>query len=49
MFRYRGYSDYPELLALAVLVLIAAASGPTIARRVQRRVSLGRGDPAPGR
>jgi Bacterial membrane protein YfhO len=37
VFRYRGYSDYPELLALAVLVLIAAASGPTIARRVRHR------------
>lgn len=37
VFRYRGYGDYPQLLALSGLTLIAAAAGPALARRARRR------------
>jgi hypothetical protein len=37
VFRYHGYGDYPELLALSGLTLAMAAAAPVCARRARRR------------
>jgi Bacterial membrane protein YfhO len=37
VFRFRGYGDYPELLALSGLTLAMVAVGPVCVRRVRRR------------
>ena len=42
VFRFHGYGDYPELLALSGLTLALLAVGPLVVRR-RRRVSPGRG------
>jgi hypothetical protein len=37
VFRFHGYGDYPELLALSGLTLAIAAAAPVCARRARRR------------
>jgi hypothetical protein len=37
VFRYRGYREYPELLALSGLTLVLIAAAPACARRARRR------------
>jgi hypothetical protein len=37
VFRYRGYGDYPELLALSALTLVLIALAPPGLRRARRR------------
>jgi len=37
VFRYHGYGDYPELLALSALTLVMVAAAPVCVRRVRRR------------
>jgi hypothetical protein len=37
VFRYQGYGDYPELLALSALTLVMVAAGPLCVRRARRR------------
>jgi hypothetical protein len=37
VFRFRGYGDYPELLALSGLALVMIAVAPTCLRRARRR------------
>jgi hypothetical protein len=39
VFRFRGYGDYPELLALSGLALLVVAVAPLGLRRVRRRCS----------
>jgi hypothetical protein len=37
VFRFHGYGDYPELLALSGLALVMVAIAPVCIRRVSRR------------
>jgi len=37
VFRFRGYGDYPELLALSGLTLLMLAAAPVCLRRASRR------------
>ena len=37
VFRYHGYGDYPELLALSGLTLVVLAAVPVCLRRARRR------------
>jgi hypothetical protein len=37
VFRFRGYGDYPELLALTGLTLAMIATAPEFLRRARRR------------
>ena len=37
VFRFRGYGDYPELLALSGLTLAMVAAAPVCLRRAKRR------------
>jgi hypothetical protein len=46
-FRYRGYGDYPELLALSALTLAMAAAAPACMQRARRHRGQGR-DRRPG-
>jgi uncharacterized membrane protein YfhO len=39
VFRFRGYGDYPELLALSGLTLLVVSVAPACLRRLRRRRS----------
>jgi hypothetical protein len=37
VFAFRGYGDYPELLALSALTLVMVAGAPVCVRRARQR------------